>query len=108
MSFKTEGKLLNAFLILCAAIIIGCAIMATVQVVFGPLEGTVTSKRYQQGYFTAISPAHYEPPKYWLWVEGTNRFGDKSSGNINVDSYIFHETQVGDFFSKTCMCVLKR
>ena len=101
-------KLIVAVFILVVVALVGALIMAITQAYFAPDEGYVISKIYTEASYSTVGAPHYKPEQYQLVIEGINRDGDITQGIIYVDAHLFHETKLKDFFSKTCMCVLKR
>lgn len=101
-------KLVIAVFILVVVALVGALIMDFTQMYFSPDEGYVISKIYTKASYSTVGTSVYTPEQYQLVIEGINRDGDVTQGVIDVDAYLFHETKLKDFFSKKCMCVLKR
>jgi hypothetical protein len=77
--------------------------------VFAPTEGEVTQKIYHQAHrTTSFKTPVYEPESYQLYVKNVNEDGKEVYGVIAVDGITFHSVEIGDWFEKKCMCVVKR
>lgn len=93
---------------LVVVLIIAAVISGFYFAVFAPQEGYVTYKSYSPASYSNVGTAHVIPERFTLTIEATDDEGNATYNVIYVDSVTFHEVELHDFFSKKCMCVVKR
>lgn len=98
----------NIMLVVVFILVILVIAVGAYQVIFGPKEGYVINKMYTEARYSTVGTPHYTPEKYMLTIQNKDEDGDIVYGVIYVDSITFHTVKLNDYFSKQCMCVVKR